>query len=108
MKNKISTLGYFTKRLKDNGYIVWKMFDQYNVGDQRKWTVLINPGFHSLYITCFVNMETVDDTPEFQFDDGNTYMRKDTRIKTNTIQSVITHMLESGVTANSDEFKKND
>ena len=105
-KNKISTLGYFTKRLKDSGYVVWKMFDQYNIGDNRKWTVLINPGFHSLYITCLVNMEEVDDTPAFQFDDGNTYIRKNLIIKTNTIEAIVSHLHEHGVTTDSVIFKK--
>ena len=105
-KNKISTLGYFVKRMKDNGYVVWKIFDKYNIGDQRKWTVLINPGFHSLYITCMVNMEEVDDTPAFIFDDGNIYMRKNLIIKTNTIEAIVSHLHENGVDASSDKYKK--
>lgn len=106
MKNKISTLSYFTKRLKDNGYVVWKIFDKYMIGDQRKWTVLINPGFHSLYITCMVNMEEINDTPTFMFDDGNIYMRKDLLLKTHSIESVIQRLHESGVTSDSESFKK--
>ncbi len=105
-KNKISTLGYFTKRLKDSGYVVWKIFDQYNIGDNRKWTVLVNPGFHSLYITCLVNMEEIDDTPAFQFDDGNAYVRQNLIIKTNTMEAIVSHLHENGVTTDSVKFKK--
>ena len=44
MANKITTLSYFVKRLKDSGYVVYKMFDEYSEADPRNWTVLIDPG----------------------------------------------------------------
>ena len=30
VKNKIKTAGYFIKRLKDNGFVVLKMFNAYS------------------------------------------------------------------------------
>jgi len=106
MKNKISTQGYFVKRLKDNGYIVWRIFDKYNIGDHRKWTLLINPGFQSVYITCIVNMESIDDTPIFSFDDGGLYIRKDLQLKTSRIEDIINHLIKYGVTPDAEEFRK--
>jgi len=29
IKNKITTLSYFVKRLKDCGFTTWKMYDKY-------------------------------------------------------------------------------
>ncbi len=104
--NKLSTQGYFIKRLKDNGYIVWRIFDKYSLGDARKWTILVNPGFHSVYVTCHVNMEMVDDTPVFSFEDGGSYIRKDLKIKSNSFETVHQHMLASGIEPTSAIFKK--
>lgn len=106
MKNKISTQGYFIKRLKDNGYVVWRIFDKYNIGDHRKWTILINPGFQSVYITCIVNMESIDDTPVFSFDDGGVYIRKELQVKTSRMEDIITHLLKNGVTTDAEDFRK--
>lgn len=106
MKNKISTQGYFIKRLKDNGYVVWRIFDKYNIGDHRKWTILVNPGFQSVYITCIVNMEAIDDTPVFSFDDGGVYIRKDLQLKTSRIEDIINHLLKNGVTSDAEDFRK--
>jgi len=39
MANKITTQSYFIKRLKDSGYVVYKIFDQYGEADPRSWTV---------------------------------------------------------------------
>ena len=36
MKNKVKTLGYFKKRLKDNGFLVLDLFRNYNETDKRK------------------------------------------------------------------------
>ena len=32
-KNKLRTPGYFIKRLKDNGFVTFRMFDKYNIAD---------------------------------------------------------------------------
>ena len=44
MANKITTQSYFIKRLKDSGYVVYKIFDEYSEADPRNWTVMIDPG----------------------------------------------------------------
>lgn len=104
--NKISTQGYFIKRLKDNGYIVWRMFDKYSIGDTRKWTILVNPGFHSVYITCHVNMEMINDTPAFSFEDGGVYISNNLKIQTNSFETVMNHMMKHGIEPTSTDYKK--
>ena len=52
MKNKVKTLGYFKKRLRDNGFIVLDVFRDFSENDKRKWTVVVNPGTESVFITC--------------------------------------------------------
>ena len=105
-KNKISTLGYFTKRLKDNKYIVWKIFDAYNIGDSRKWTVLVNPGFHSVYITCRVNNENLKNEHVYSFDDGNAYITDNISLQTDSMQVIINKLMEYGITPDSDYYIK--
>jgi len=55
VSNKIKTAGYFIKRLKDSGFIVWKIFNAYGQNDPRRWTVLVDPGLCSVYVTCYTN-----------------------------------------------------
>ena len=58
-KNKIQTPGYFIKRLKDNDFVVLRVFDKYSETDPRKWTVLVDPSGASVYITCFENNKLI-------------------------------------------------
>ena len=76
MKNKIQTLSYFKKRLKDNGYVVWDIMNKYSMQDPRKWTVMINPSIESVFITCVVNREELGSLPEFEINDGGMRFQK--------------------------------
>jgi len=107
MRNKISTLSYFIKRLKDNKYVVWKIFDGYYIGDRRKWTVLVNPGFHSVYITCYIDNESLQNEPVFSFDDGGAWdMKSNEKLQTKSMQIVINRLIEAGVTPDSTQYVK--
>jgi hypothetical protein len=53
--NKITTNSYFIKRLRDSGYIVDKVFNDYSKQDPRCWTVVIDPKGSSIMITLFNN-----------------------------------------------------
>lgn len=95
------------KRLKDNKFVVWKIFDGYNLGDPRKWTVLVNPGYHSIYITCYIDNESLKDEPVFVFDDGNAWgFPRDTRIQTHSMQYIINKLIDNGITPDSTAYKK--
>ena len=107
MKNKkrIQNLSYFVKRLKDNGFITWKIMNKYNLGDPRKWTILVNPGLDSVYITCFVNDEYLDYEPSFSFDDGGVQFKNNLKIKTLSMEVIINHLYEKGVEPDQNLFK---
>lgn len=108
MKNKISTLSYFIKRLKDNNFVVWKIFDKYNIGDPRKWTVLINPGFHSVYITCYIDNQSLKNEPVFYFDDGGAWgIKPNEKLQTKSIEIVINRLIECGVSQDSTFYTNN-
>ena len=70
MKNKVTTCGYFIKRLRDNGYTVNRIFSDYTSQDSRRWTIMINPLTRALYITCYVNYDWSGD---FKFESKNSY-----------------------------------
>lgn len=96
-RNKISTLGYFVKRLKDNKFITYRIFDKYAISDTRRWTVLVEPGTYSVYITCYVNKEFSNDVM-FELNDGGVLFPKNFSLKTDSIEIVITHLISKGVT----------
>ena len=104
MKNKIYTAGYFIKRLKDSGFIVWKIFNNYSESDSRYWTILVNPGYESVYITCHQNKKMLGDIV-FEFDDGGQYFNKNMFLATNSIEVVINKLIQAGVNNNSKENK---
>jgi len=96
VKNKIKTAGYFIKRLKDNGFVVFKMFNAYAKSDPRRWSVLVDPGNHSVYITCYTNKEQKGDVL-FEFDDGGNHFNKGFYLKTDSIEVIINLLLEKGI-----------
>ena len=52
-KNKITTQGYFVRRLRNSGYITSRVYDRYQDQDPRKWTIVIDPDGDSVLITCW-------------------------------------------------------
>ena len=98
-KNKVKTAGYFIKRLRDNGFIVLKIFTLFAKSDPRRWTILVNPGQASVFITCYQNAEAVDEVV-FEFNDGGRYIPKNYYIKTDSLEVIIAYLLDHGVTNN--------
>lgn len=96
IKNKVKTAGYFIKRLKDNGFVVLKIFNAYSQADPRRWTVLVDPGYHSVYITCFTNKNEKNEVL-FEFDDGGNRFKKGFYMKTDSIESVVNFLIEKQV-----------
>lgn len=94
-KNKIYTPGYFIKRLKDNNFIVLKIFQKYSEADPRRWTVLIDPGGVSVYVTCFQNK--IYNEILFDFDDGDNLFPKSYRVKTDSIEVIVKELIDRGV-----------
>ena len=96
IKNKISTPSYFIKRLKDNNFNTFKIFKNYADSDPRRWTILIDPGGSSVYVTCYENSGFHNDVM-FEFSDGGRLFPKNFSLKTASIEVVVTKLLEAGV-----------
>ena len=100
-KNKIKTPGYFIKRLRDNGFVVLRLFSVYGKHDPRRWTVMVNPSEASVLITCYTNKNEIDETL-FELNDGGSKMPKNFNIKTDSIEVVIDYLITKGVSNNAE------
>lgn len=87
------------KRLRDNGFIVWRVFNNYGKHDPRRWTVLVDPGYSSVFITCFTNKDFLDDIM-FELNDGGIRFNRNFSIKTDSIEVIIRYLLDKGVNNN--------
>ena len=94
MKNKVTTCGYFIKRLRDNGYTVNRIFNEYSTQDRRKWTVMIEPRIASLYITCYVNKDWNADQM-FELNDGVNF--KNLQLKTDSMEVILTKLVDKNI-----------
>ena len=103
MKNKVTTCGYFVKRLRDNGYTVNRIFSKYNADDPRRWTIMINPETDSLYITCFTNIGWYGDLM-FEFNDGGQNF-KNFQLKTDSMEVIISKLTEKNNLPNEKKTK---
>ena len=95
-KNSISTQGYFVKRLRDSGFITIKLFDKYGDHDPRKWTVMVDPSISSLIITCYQNKESLGEI-SFEFNDGGNRFPKNYSLKTQSMEIIITTLIERSI-----------
>lgn len=96
MKNNIATAGYFIKRLRDNGYVTVRLFSEYGHHDPRKWTVVVDPGGHSLMITCYQNKEFKGDM-YFEFNDASNKFPLNYKLKTQSMEIVIMTLVEKSI-----------
>ena len=100
-KNKLRTPSYFIKRLRDNGFIVVKLFAIYSKSDPRQWTVMVNPTEASVLITCYANKNNIDEIL-FEIDDGGKRVPKNFFIKTSSIEVIVDYILGHEVSNNTD------
>lgn len=97
MSNKITTQSYFIKRLKDSGYVVYKIFDEYSEADPRSWTVMIDPGNASVFCTCYVNDQAMFGDTYFEIYDGGQYIPEKFKLKTDSIEVIISYLVKYGI-----------
>jgi hypothetical protein len=102
INNKLKTAGYTIKRLKDNGFVVFKIFNAYNSTDPRRWTILVNPGMESIYVTCHHNRDNLNEIL-FEFDDGGNNFNRGFFIKTDSIEILINELILKGTNNNPHE-----
>jgi hypothetical protein len=95
-QNKIKTPGYFIKRLRDSGYAVLRVFQNYGDHDPRRWTVLIDPGNTSIFITCYNNKSFLDEVM-FEFNDGGNRFPRNFSLSTESIEVIVQQLIDKGV-----------
>lgn len=104
-KNKITTVSYFIKRLRDSGYIADKLFSDYSDQDPRCWTVIIDPRNTSIFITCFNNHNYLGEE-YFEISDGNQYIPEKFKLKTSSIEVVIEYLVKFGINNKANTYKQ--
>lgn len=95
-RNKITTQAYFISRLRDNGYVVDRLYGNYGDHDPRVWTVIIDPGKASVFCTCLRNVDQVGDA-YFELYDASQFVPKRLKISTDSIEVIITYLHNLGV-----------
>jgi len=93
-KNKVTTCGYFIKRLRDNGYTVNRIYNEYTSSDPRRWTIMVDPKTAALYITCYLNKDFFGD---LMFEIHNGLQFKGLQLKTDSMEVIITKLLEKNI-----------
>lgn len=99
MANKLTTLGYTLKRLRDSGYVANKLFTEYSESDPRSWTILIDPGCASVFCTCYINDPFIGET-FFELYDGNQYIPGRLNLKTSSFEVLVGHLVKYGIIGN--------
>lgn len=102
-RNKLKTPSYFVKRLRDNNFIVLKLFTVYSKGDPRRWTVMVNPSERSVLITCYNNKDGFGDVM-FEINDGGVSIPKNMYLNTSSIEVIIDFLIKHGV-SNDTQYK---
>jgi hypothetical protein len=103
MANKLTTLGYFLKRLRDSGYYAHKLFTEYNNADSRAWSIIIDPGHSSVFCTCYVQEPVFGET-YFELYDGGQYIPGKLKIQTDSFEVFVYHLVELGINNKSDTY----
>jgi len=105
MANKLTTLGYTLKRLRDSGYYAYKIFTDYGEADPRAWSVVIDPGVSSVFCTCYVNDPFLDET-YFELYDGGQFIPGRLKIKTSSFEVLIEHLVKYNINNKAPNYKE--
>lgn len=102
-KNKITTISYFIKRMKDCGYICDKLYTDYSLSDPRSWSVVIDPGVSTVFITCYNNHNDLGEE-YFEMHDGGQYIPENFKIKTSSVEVIIEYLVKFGINNKSSTY----
>ena len=94
--NKITTLGYALKRLRDSGYYAYKIYNEYNHSDPRAWTIVIDPNVSSIFCTCYINDPYIGES-YFELYDGGQYIPGRLKIKTSSYEVLVENLVKFGI-----------
>jgi hypothetical protein len=100
MSNKLTTLGYLLKRLRDSGYVAHKVFTDYGHADPRAWTIVIEPKISSVFCTCWINDPYLGES-FFEISDGGQYIPNKLRLKTSSVEVLIEYLVKYGIVGSS-------
>ncbi len=106
MANKLTTLGYMLKRLRDSGYVAHKVFTDYGIADPRAWTLVIEPKISSVFCTCWINDPYLGES-FFELNDGGQYIPGKLRLKTSSFEILVEHLVKNGIVGSSTPSIKN-
>lgn len=88
---RITTLSYMVKRLKDSGFNVFRLDQlEYSETDKRKWTILVDNGVASLFITCLKS-------GSFHFYDGGRFFNSNLKLNTDSIEVLVQYLNSKGL-----------
>jgi hypothetical protein len=96
MSNKLGTLGYFKKRLRDSGYIVDDLWRYYSKSDARQWSVVIDPRNAVVFCTYYQNATEPGDN-YIEIYDGGQYIPGRFKIKTSSVETFIEYLVKFGI-----------
>ena len=98
MTHKITTLGYFKKRMRDSGYVVDDLYRYYSQTDPRAWSVVIDPGVASVFCTCYhgANKDGYKESGPmdtfFELYDGGQFIQNRLIIKTSSVEVILEYL----------------
>jgi hypothetical protein len=104
-RNKITTVSYFIKRLRDSGYVTDKLYTDYSNSDARSWTVVVDPKVSSVFITCFNNHNYFGEE-YFEIHDGGQFIPENFKLKTSSIETVIEYLVKFNINNKSNTYNK--
>jgi len=96
MANKLTTMGYFIKRLRDSGYVVDRLYLNYSQTDPRSWSVVIDPRGASIFCTCYQNDPSLGSV-YFEIYDGYQFIPSRFKIETSSIETFIEYLVKFGI-----------
>lgn len=105
MASKPYTKSYFIKRMRDCGYEIRDMFNDYGEMDPRVWTVLIDPGVGSVWCTLMENRFEPGDK-FFEFYDGGQFLPKNQKFRTGSMEVLIKILVDHGINHKHQEYGK--
>lgn len=94
--NKLTTMGYFIKRLRDSGYVVDRLYTGYNYVDPRAWSVVIDPGGATIFCSCYHNDPQMG-TSYFEIYDGGQFIPGRFKITTSSVETFVSYLVKFGV-----------
>lgn len=104
-KNRLTTPAYFISRLRDNGYMVDRVFTKFGKADSRSWMVVVDPGGASVFITCLRNVDEYG-ANYFEMYDAGQYIPKRFSINTESIEVIITYLNQFNIISKTNEYNE--